>query len=141
MSLEWIILSAEEAEELRKKDLECAMAEDERDARVKACEADGGHNWILYLDHPDDGSYAQLTCACTADMDYVYPDGHDMLYMYVDDFLVVDAGLSTLSYAARIPVTVSVSTSHISTPNGEEWNVEITMEPNGVIERIEEEGP
>lgn len=137
--MDWIVLTEDER---RQHDLDNApywAARAEHEARVKAC---GDHDWVLDLEHPDgdDTARANLSCLrCHADCDDLIPDGHEMMFLFIDDVEIVSEGYHSLPYAARVPVTVDVWSAHYSSPNGEEWDVEIRIEAKGPLEVILED--
>jgi hypothetical protein len=118
MKYSWHILTEEE---MAAADAACrrhALDMAWRAWEVASCEERGGHWWWLEL-HPDEGIY--LGCLhCPADVDDVYPDGHELMYGEFEVFpgytlsvsfasvLVNGRDLGGFSYGWRGPVTVDL---------------------------------
>jgi hypothetical protein len=105
------------------------VLQQERD--IAACSE---HAWVLKLYHPEDDCYAELTCEkCPAGMDDLYPDGHYLMYLELGD-VTIEEGRHNSPVPLTVPVTARVESWYTSTPiNGEEWHVELVIEPRGEI--------
>lgn len=93
-----------------------------------------GHQWVLDL---EDCNVVSLHCQrCPADVDYLYPDGHDLIYFYSqDDSIVVEAGSHNLP-DEQTPVSILVDARILSGQNyWGEWDVELIIEARGSDER------
>lgn len=139
MAIEWRVLTGDELAEADERSRQYWAAQAEHEAKVKAC---GEHDWVLDLEHPDgdDEAPAHLNCLkCPAYCDDLFPDAHEMMYLCIDDVEVVKEGYHTLPHAARVPVTANVLSTRHSSPNGEEWDIELILEATGPIVILEDE--
>lgn len=99
---------------------------------VEACP---GHEWELDLELDDEvGGNASLRCTrCPANVDDVYQDGHDMVYMETDEGVTVEAGRHLLSEPAIVPVTVEVWSSKSWTDYGWDYDAGLEVEQRGPV--------
>lgn len=128
--MKWLLL-ADDHEPAPKPDW---LTKDEE--AIAACSK---HEWLLRLpglDEDPDVAYVEVSCErCPATMDDWFPDGHLSLFLYDEDGTeLIHEGMcvSGRQETLVIPVTMEVlSTRHYSPWSGEEWEVEIIVEPRG----------
>lgn len=104
-----------------------------RQRQVAACaEREGGHEWELILDEPDDGdgSVALYCAACPANANDLISDGDELLWLEFDGYEVRD-GKHNCPRAAVIPVDVEPWGSKSWTDCGWEYDAGINLEQRG----------
>ena len=101
-----------------------------RQWEIYSCvERNGGHDWILLLEEPDDGhGNASLECEhCPVGVDDIFPDGQEFLY-FNDGAIWVEDGRHNSQDEMKIPVTVNVWSHHYNNPDFNEWDAGIDLE-------------
>ena len=140
MKIELRVLSDEEIEEEDQWTQQRLLEDAWHLWEVASCEERGGHWWWLELD-PDDG--IDLRCLhCPADVNDVYPDGHELMFGEFEVFpgyklslgfgSVLVNGREDAWYAHgwRGPVTVELRIEEYrSYFEGSEWDICIDLEP------------
>ena len=112
-----------------------ALEDAREDARQQAVRACDEHAWVLELDEPDedyDDSIVSLSCTkCPADIDDIYVDGTEMIFL-AHEGVSVSAGRHNMPTAMTIPVDVKL---HESWSYWGEYDAEliITPKPTGWI--------
>ncbi len=140
--IEFRELSEEEIAALDGERAIVAEEQNEHDRLCAACKADhGDHDWHLLLEDPeaDDepGGPVQLLCTqCPAGMDEVFPDGHDLIYLWINDEEIVTEGRHCSPVALDVPVTVEVLNTSRWTDYGYEYDAELSIEPRGEAREI-----
>ncbi len=110
----------------------------ETERLIAACSE---HEWELELYGEEDDNDVSLGCAkCPAGVDDLYVDGHWMIYLDLNEVMPgvqVEEGKHNSPVPLIAPVTVSIVTRHHSTPNGEDWDVEMFVELRGPVRLVE----
>lgn len=108
----------------------------QRWAEESCVEWNGGHLWELEMYHPEDDSYVAVRCSyCPTTLDDLGPDLILDLEADIAGVKILD-GRHNSAFPLIVPVTVNVHWSHHSTPNGEDWDVEVIVEQRGSAREV-----
>ena len=119
-----------------------AAVEAERKALVDACKAEHGHAWELHLYHPEDDVHVDLQCEhCPAGINDIFTDGHELIYLELDDGVTIDEGRHNSPVALIVPVTVEVWSSESWTDYGWEYDAGLEFDTRGAARPMFPEAP
>jgi hypothetical protein len=114
--------------------------EAERERAVKECADNGGHEWELELEHPEEGEErgeVALDCIrCPAGIHDVYPDGHELIYLEFDG-VTVEGARHNSPVPLVVPVTVDIAYGSSWTACGMEHYADLIIGQRGPARPVE----